>query len=227
MAKLKTGTLAIQAWARSPYKARGASAFWLLKTMDLRNSMRIRSVSPSQQSLRERAPRFAVLLPAKKLALACISKFTKNMLRLDMVGALGIHGVLLVAASMSNGCAGEMKAQSAKLPSLHETQHDCVDFSNAGHMLAAQKNCLSQGCIFSCHGVNIMTGGPWLLAAMALRSRPKGHHCVPGGTSSCRSPCLCQRRRTTDRSRTALFRARKMPPEPNPLGQGDASMRNS
>ena len=45
--------------------------------------------------------------------------------------------------------------------------------------------------------VNIMTGGPRLHAAMALHSRPKSHHCVPGGTSSSRSPSLCQRRRTT------------------------------
>ena len=88
------------------------------------------------------------MLPAKKLALACISKFTKNMLRLDMVGALGIHGVLLVAASMSNGCPGEMKTQSAKLPSLHETQHDCGLLQHSAHA-GSTKNCLSQWCIFS------------------------------------------------------------------------------
>ena len=74
--------------------------------------MRIRSVRSSQRSLPgERASRFAVALPAEKLALGCIKKSTRNMLRLDTESATrDPWRAFLVAASMSNGCPGEMKA---------------------------------------------------------------------------------------------------------------------
>ena len=71
--------------------------------------------------------------------------------------------------------------------------------------------------------VNIMTGGPRLDAAMALHSRPKGHHYVPRGSSSSQSPCLCQRRRTAARSRTALHRASKTATRAQPMDRRRSS----
>ena len=85
---------------------------------------------------------------------------------------------------MSNFSQGEMEAQSATLPSLHQTPPELLHNSTR----ASTKKLFVSG-VHPCRlAANIMTGGPRLHAAMALHSRPKGHHCMPRGSSSSQSP---------------------------------------
>ena len=106
-----------------------------------------------------------------------------------------------------NGCPREMKALSPSFLRCSKS-HTTVRTSPQQRMCwQHQKKTLSQACLFVVWAS--LAGGPRLHEAMAMQSGPEGHHCVPGGTSSSRSPCLCQRRRTTARSKTALHRARK------------------
>ena len=114
-----------------------------------------------------------------------------------------------------------MKAKSATLPSLHQTPPGLL---HSSALAASTKKLVVSGVHLCRLGVNIMTSSPRLHAAMALHSRPKGHHYVPRGSSSSQSPCLCQRRRSAARSRTALHRASKTATRAQPTRTVDAPL---
>ena len=114
-----------------------------------------------------------------------------------------------------------MEAQSATVPSLHQTPpgllHSSALAASTKTALCLRSASLSSSCQHH-------DRRPRLHAAMALHSRPKGHHSVPRGSSSSQSPCLCQRRRTAARSRTALHRASKTATRAQPTRTVDAPL---